>query len=164
MKWGFPFFTHQGLMCSMAAFKNHCAFGFWRATLIFGAGKSAPGVGEKAMGQFGRITSLSDLPPDDVLTGYVKKAAALNERGTERQPRPKQKEKKDLVVPAFFAAALKKNKKALATFEAYSYSHKREYVQWVAEAKREETRQRRLATAVARLAKGKGSSPHSGSE
>src|ERR1051325_5114720 len=150
MKWSFPHFDHNGIMYSMAAFKQHCVFGFWKGRLIFGK----TGSEDEAMGHFGRITSLADLPADKVLIGYIKKAAQLNEAGVKLPGRPMSK-KKRLVVPAYLTAALKKDKKALATFEGFSYTNKKEYVVWLTEAKREETRQQRLATAIEWMAEGK---------
>lgn len=154
MKWSFPHFDYKGILCSMAAFKAHCTFGFWKGSLLFGKGNGL-GTEDEAMGQFGRITALSDLPKDAVLTGYIKEAAKLNEAGIKLPAKPKSKEKKELVVPDYFAAVLKKNKKALATFEAFTYSHKKEYVEWITEAKTEETRQRRMATTIGWLSEGK---------
>jgi len=146
MKWSSPHFMYKGILCGMAAFKSHCAFGFWKGKLI---------VPEKpeAMGQFGRITLLSDLPNDSVLVGHVREAARLNEIG-ERAPRKQPRPKKALATPPDLAAALKKNAKARATFEGFSPSHKREYVEWI-EAKTEETRKKRLGTAVEWMAEGK---------
>lgn len=147
MKWSFPHFMHRGILCSMASFKAHCAFGFWKGALI--------GVANlEAMGSFGRITTLRDLPRDKVLVGYVKEAARLNEAGVKvpRQPRPP---KKPISVPADLKSALRKNAKARATFDALSPSHKREYVEWITEAKRAETRKKRLTTAVESMAAGK---------
>jgi uncharacterized protein YdeI (YjbR/CyaY-like superfamily) len=150
IKWGFPHFDYKGMLCSMAAFKQHCAFGFWKSELVLRDNKSPD-----AMGQFGRLTSVKDLPTRRVLIGYIKKAQELNDAGIKAaRPKPRA-EKKELVVPEYFTAALKKNKKALATFEGFPYSHKKEYVQWVTEAKTDETRQRRLATSVEWLAEGK---------
>ena len=152
LKWRFPHFMHKGILCGMAAFTRHCTFGFWKGALIFGknGGKS-----DEAMGQFGRITAISDLPKDAVMIGYIKEAARLNEAGAKLPSRPRTKTKKELVVPDYFLAALKKRKKALIAFEGFSNSHKKEYVDWISEAKREDKRQRRLATAVVWLAEGK---------
>ena len=150
LKWGMPHFVHKGMLCGMAAFKQHCTFHFWKSSLIFGKGKTR----EDAMGQFGRITSLADLPGDKILTGYLKKGVALNEAGIKK-PRPKPKAKKSLIVPEYFLAALKKNKKARTTFMNFSPSCKGEYVEWITEAKRAETRVRRLQTAIQWLAAGK---------
>jgi uncharacterized protein YdeI (YjbR/CyaY-like superfamily) len=109
------------------------------------------------MGQFGRITSLKDLPAQKVLLGYIRKAVALNEAGIKAPARARAKpaEKRELAVPGYLVAALKKNKKAGANFENFSYSHKKEYVEWLTSAKREETRRRRLQTALAWIAEGK---------
>ena len=106
------------------------------------------------MGQFGKITSLAELPADKVLINYVKKAARLNEDGV-KVPKSKSKARPPLVVPDYFKAALQKNKKALSAFEAFSYSHKKEYIEWLSEAKREETRNARLKTAIQWIASGK---------
>jgi len=147
IKWGFPFFQRQGaLFCYMASFKQHAAFGFRRGALVLGKEKAS----ERAMGQFGRITSVDDLPPRKTRVGYVKKAAALNEAGVKPARKPKA-----VAAPADFLAALKKNTKARKIFEAFPPSHRREYVEWITGAKREETRQRRIATALAWLAEGK---------
>ena len=129
MKWSFPNFMHKGILCSMASFKEHCTFGFWKGALISAKDKAAGKLADEAMGQFGRITALSDLPKDKVLLGWIKEAVRLNDEGIKLPPRPKSKVKKELVVPDFFVAALKKNKKALTTFENFSYSHKKEYVE-----------------------------------
>ncbi len=151
MKWSFPHFDYKGMMCSMASFKEHCTFGFWKPGLVLGEAAK-----EGGMGQFGRITSVKDLPAKKVLVGYVKKAMRLNDEGVKpkRAQRPKTK-KPDVDVPQDLTAALKKNAKARATFEGFSPSHRREYVEWIAEAKREETRARRIAQAVEWMAEGK---------
>jgi uncharacterized protein YdeI (YjbR/CyaY-like superfamily) len=152
MKWSFPNFAHKGILCGMAAFKEHCSFGFWKGELI--VGKAAGNNGE-GMGQFGKLKTLSDLPADRMLLGYIKEAARLNEEGIKRPVKPRPKVKKELVVPDFFATALKKNNRALATFEGFSYSHKKEYVEWITEAKGEDTRQRRMTTAIQWITEGK---------
>ena len=151
IKWNMPSFTYKGLLCGMAAFKQHAVFGFWKHDLVVGKD------GEKeGMGQFGKITTVKDLPTDKMLLGYIRKAVALNEAGAPARPRPsKPKVKPEIIVPDFFAAALKKNKTAQTNFENFSYSHKKEYVQWLTEAKRPETRDRRLQTALAWIAEGK---------
>ena len=151
IKWSAPHFDYHGMMCGMAAFKAHCAFGFWKASLVLG---DKNGKAEEAMGHFGRITSVGDLPPKKTLIRYIEKAMALNEQGVQAK-RPAKRPKKPLATPAYFLAALKKNKKALATYEAFTPSHKREYVEWITEAKSEATRERRLADAVAWMAEGK---------
>jgi uncharacterized protein YdeI (YjbR/CyaY-like superfamily) len=152
IKWGFPHFTYQGTLCSMASFKSHCAFGFWKGEAVVGTGAAA----EKAMGQFGRITSLADLPPRKTLAAYVKKAKALNEAEGPGRPGPKRKERGEVEIPDDLRAALRTDRKARATFEAFPPSHRREYVEWITEAMRPETRAKRLATTLEWLAEGKG--------
>jgi uncharacterized protein YdeI (YjbR/CyaY-like superfamily) len=146
-KWSFPHFEYKGVLCSMAAFKEHCAFGFWKGDLII---KDAD---RSAMGHLGRVKSISDLPPDKVLIQYIKEGVRLNEEGIKRERKPAVR--KELVVPDYLIAALKKNKKALSTFENFSYSHKKEYVEWITEAKREETRAARMKIALKWLSQGK---------
>jgi len=150
IKWGMPAFEHEGPMCQMAAFKAHCTFGFWKGKLVL----EGDYKGEEAMGNFGRIESLKDLPPKKTLVAYVKKAAALNEAGV-KVPRARKQPKPALATPPDLAAALKKNRKALETFEAFSPSHRREYIEWITEAKTDATREKRLATALEWLAEGK---------
>jgi uncharacterized protein YdeI (YjbR/CyaY-like superfamily) len=139
----------------MAAFKEHCSFGFWKAELLLKPEERRSSTDGDGMGQFGRITSLEDLPKDEVLLGYIKEARRLNDEGIKRPTAPKAKVKKELVVPSYFISALQKKKMALTTFENFSYSHKKEYVEWITEAKREETRARRMQTSLAWLTKGK---------
>ncbi len=152
IKWSMPHFDHQGVMCGMAAFKEHCAFGFWKADLILDRDKQAEKAG---MGSFGCIKSLKDLPAEKTLVGYVKKAAALNEAGIKAPGRAQPKKRKPLSMPDDLNAALKKNAKARKTFEDFSPSHRREYIEWITEAKREETRKERLARTIAWLTEGK---------
>lgn len=151
IKWQMPHFEHKGIICGMAAFKQHCGLIFHKRTLIFGKGPKP----EAALGQFGRLTSLDDLPGDKIVSGYIKKAVELNEAGIKSPVRAKSKAKKEVVVPDYFLAALQKNKKALTTFENFSPGHQREYVEWITEAKREETRAQRMKTAMQWLAQGK---------
>jgi uncharacterized protein YdeI (YjbR/CyaY-like superfamily) len=150
IKWQFPHFDYKGMICGMAAFKGHCTLGFWKASLILGSNKA----GEEGMGQFGRITSLADLPDEKILIGYVRKAAKLNDAGVKR-PRAKPKIQKRLSVPKDLKVALQKNAKARKSFDGFSPSQKREYVEWITEAKREETRKERLKTAIKWMAEGK---------
>jgi uncharacterized protein YdeI (YjbR/CyaY-like superfamily) len=151
MKWSFPHFTYKGMLCGMAAFKQHCTFGFWKGSLVLGgSAKDAD-----AMGQFGRITRVSDLPAKKAFTGYIKKAMALNDEGVKIERRPPRRATVDTAPPADLAAALKKNKKANASFKAFPPSHKREYIEWITEAKAAETRAHRLSQAIVWIAQGK---------
>lgn len=153
LKWSMPTFMHHGILCGMAAFKEHAAFNLWKGRLIVGADKD-----RDAMGQFGRLTKVSDLPPKKVFAGLIKQAMALNENGV-KVPKVRKPGLERKVIPtrppADLAAALKKNAKARATFDGFSPSHKREYVEWIIEAKRDETRKRRLEQAVEMLSEGK---------
>ena len=153
MKWSFPHFDYKGMMCSMAAFKEHCAFNFWKMALMKDAKKLLPNR-QEAMGSFGRITSLKDLPSDKVLLGYIKEAMQLNEEGIKSK-KPSSSVKKELVIPDYVIDSLRKNKKAFSTFENFSSSNKREYVEWITGAKTEETRNKRLAQAIEWMADGK---------
>jgi hypothetical protein len=149
-----PNFDYQGILCSMAAFKEHCTFGFWKPELVLGVDSG----GDSGMGQFGKIRSLEDLPADPVLVGHLEKAMQLNEKGVKpkRLQRSRPREKKPPVeVPGDLRAALESSPKARATFQDFSPSHRREYVEWITEAKRDATRQRRIAQAVEWMAEGK---------
>jgi uncharacterized protein YdeI (YjbR/CyaY-like superfamily) len=150
MKWRFPHFAYKGLLCGMASFKAHATLGFWKGSLVTGGPR-----GVDAMGHFGRLTRQSDLPSRRVLAGYVKKAAALNEQGVKVPRAAKKIAPKPLTVPAALTAALKKNRKAQAGFDAMAPSHKREYAEWIADAKADETRARRVAQALEWMAEGK---------
>lgn len=154
IKWGFPHFDYRGeMMCSMAAFKQHCAFGFWKASLMKDKNLILNARTETAMGHGGKIMSLDDLPSDKTMIAYIKEAAKLNADGIKIKKAPISKKK--LIVPAYFLSALKKNKKALVVFTAFSYSNKKEYVEWITEAKTEETRISRMKTAVEWMSEGR---------
>ena len=152
LKWGAPSFLHAGgILCMMAAFKQHASFGFWKHALVMG--EDAPRDG---MGSFGKLTSLKDLPPKKELVALIRKAMRLNEDGVKTAGVRKATTPKPLpVAPDDLAAALKKNRQARTTFEGFSPSQQREYVDWITEAKRDETRQKRLAQAIEWLAEGK---------
>ena len=151
MKWSFPHFVYKGMLCSMASFKAHAAFGFWKGSLILGdKAKNA-----EAMGQLGRLTTVSDLPPKRVLATYIRKAVDLNEAGVKVPRQAKRAAPKAVRVPADLAAALNKSHKARSTFAGFSPSHKREYIDWITEAKNLDTRARRLRTAIEWMAEGK---------
>lgn len=152
IKWGMPSFLHHGIICGMAGFKAHCAFGFWRRGLTDEIARTGVKA-EQAMGSLGRITSLKDLPADKAMLGYIRKAAKLNEGGIPARSKPKPKPA--LPAPADLATALKKNAKAAKAFAAFTPGARREYIEWITEAKRPETRQKRIATAVPWIAAGK---------
>lgn len=152
LKWGMPHFEYKGVICSMAAFKEHVAFGFWKEKLI-------PGMMQyikkkEAMGSWGRISSLQGLPPDKDITRFVKIAVELNEKGIKIKHEGNKKAAV-LKVPEYLNKALHANKKALTTFESFSQSNKNEYIEWLQDAKSDETRERRLETAIEWMNEGK---------
>jgi uncharacterized protein YdeI (YjbR/CyaY-like superfamily) len=155
VKWGMPFFEYSGgLLCNMASFKQHCAFGFWNASLL----KDPKGIlqvkNRTSMGHLERLTTMKDLPADKTLLALIREAAKLNEQGI-RKAAPKREPKAALPVPPALAAALKKNKKAKAYFDQMPPSHRREYIEWISEAKTDPTRDKRVATTVGWLEEGK---------
>jgi len=155
IKWGFPRFDYKGPLCDMAAFKHHCSFGFWKASLMKDKTLIANAKTESAMGHYGKITSLKDLPSNKKITANIKDAMTLNEDRVKLPSRKSITLKAEIKTSEFFLKALKKNKKAFAAFENFSPSHKREYVEWITEAKKEETRNRRMETAIEWMAEGK---------
>ena len=152
MKWNFPHFEYQGIVGSMAAFKHHVSFGFWKAGLMSDPEGLLKGVGNNSMAGM-RVTRLDELPADGTLLAYIREAVRLNEEGV-KIPVRKKKAVRPVTVPADLLAALKKNKQAKTTFDNFSPSHQREYVEWITEAKQEATRQKRLATTLQWLAEG----------
>ena len=151
LKWGMPSFTWRGkILCGMAAFKAHMTLWFWEGRSIVGDGKDG-----EAMGQFGRITKKSELPGRRELAAYVKQAMARVEAGASLPPKKKPAPKAELPVPDDLTAALRKNAKARATFERFAPGYRRDYIEWIVEAKRDETRQRRVAQTVEWMAEGK---------
>jgi len=155
IKWSFASFDYKGPMCSMASFKQHCAFGFWKASLMKDKTLTKNAESESAMGHYGKITSLKDLPSDKKIIAHIKEAMMLNEKGIKLPPRKVTTAKKEVVVPDYFLKQLKKNKKAFTIFESFSPSHKREYVEWITEAKTDETKNRRMETAIEWMSQGK---------
>jgi hypothetical protein len=150
IKWGMPSFEYKGPMCGMAAFKEYVTFGFWKHSLL---ADRLPSKESNAMSYYGKIRSLDDVPSRASLIKTIRAAMELNDKGIKVER--KRTTKPPVKTPAYFMAALRKNAKALATFEAFPPSHKREYVEWVDEAKREDTRARRLETAIEWIANGK---------
>lgn len=148
IKWGMPNFEYKGLLFNMASFKEHCSFGFWKQKLIPGLNLEKDG-----MGSLGKIKSLQDLPSDDVLLMFMKEALILNEKGIKVEKTLKTKN--ELVIPSYFTEALKSNLKAKAVFDNFSVSQQKEYVEWITEAKREETRVKRMCQMIEWLEEGK---------
>lgn len=154
IKWGMPSFEYRGILGGMAAFKRHVALGFWKSRLmkdferVFGSPGRASGMGA-------RIESLKDLPPKSILVALVKEARRLNEEGIKESKPAKPSRSVRVIVPAALKSALARHPQARAAFAALAPSHRREYAEWIAEAKRPETRTRRIATALEWLAEGK---------
>jgi uncharacterized protein YdeI (YjbR/CyaY-like superfamily) len=151
LKWGAPAFMYKGLLCGMGAFKEHATFGFWKGALVVAPSDNK---NAEAMWQFGRITGLKDLPPKRTIAGYVRAAMKLNEDGVKVK-RPAARAKKPLAVPADLKVALSHSARARKTFEKFTPGRKRDYVEWITEARTEATRMRRLETAIEWMAEGK---------
>lgn len=151
-KWSFPHFDYKGIMCSMAAFKEHCAFNFWKQSLL----ESSAFPAEKtAMGSFGRITTIKDLPNNKTFKKLIHDAMKLNDAGVTISRSKPAAERKPLVVPPILKAALKTNALAAETFKNFPYGCKREYIEWINEAKTEPTRDKRVNTTIEWLSEGK---------
>jgi uncharacterized protein YdeI (YjbR/CyaY-like superfamily) len=150
LKWGHPSFDYKGILCGMAAFKQHATFGFWKHDLVVGADSRS----NEAMGSFGRITRVADLPTSSRISAWIRKAMELNDAGI-KVARVKTRRKKPIAMHPAFAAALARNKSARTRFDAFSPSHQREYMEWIGDAKQDVTRERRIATAVEWLVQGK---------
>jgi len=160
IKWSRPFFEFRGaILCNMSAFKEHCSFGFWGEEIgaVLREAKALRGDG---MGSLGRIASLKDLPSDKLMLGWIRQAAAFVDSGQYTSPiaarhKVVKAPKPAVEAPSEFTTALKKDKKAAAAFAAFSPSCKREYIDWIADARRPETREKRIASAVEWIAEGK---------
>jgi uncharacterized protein YdeI (YjbR/CyaY-like superfamily) len=149
IRWGAPTFLYEGrILAGMAAFKAHCVFGFWHPLMRQGD------TSLEGRNGFGRFETMADLPPAAAFARLAKQARKLADEGVKAPPKPKSAPR-PLVVPPDLAAAMKRNAKARATFEGFPPSARKEYVDWIVGAKREETRAERLATAVGWLAEGK---------
>lgn len=153
IKWGCPHFTYKGIVCGMAAFKQHCVFGFSKQALL----KDPAGIFKEkdkhSMGQMGKLISLSDLPDDSILINYMLEAIALNDAGIILPK--KVPSKAELKIPTDFAKALADATYAKHTFDLFSYSNQKEYIDWIMEAKTQVTRQRRLDISIEWLSEGK---------
>lgn len=173
IKWGMPSFVYGGkILCGMGAFKQHATFGFWQGASVVGASQERS---REAMGQFGRLTKVGDLPGKRELSKLLKQAMVLiDARGKKTAGKPAANKapagrtatsdvpasktrapKPPVVIPDDLAAAFKKNAKARATYAAFPVSQQREYVEWIESAKREQTRSSRVAQAVEWMAEGK---------
>ncbi|WP_431260403.1 YdeI/OmpD-associated family protein [Roseateles chitinivorans] len=152
IKWGFPNFTYRDkILTGMAAFKAHCSIGFWHGEAAVGADHAKGG----AMGDFGKLTAIKDLPSKAEQKAILKRAMQLIEDGVKARaaraaaPRPPPE------IPEDLAAALRADDAALRHFSSFPPGQQREYIDWIVEAKKPETRARRLAQAVEWIAEGK---------
>jgi uncharacterized protein YdeI (YjbR/CyaY-like superfamily) len=150
VKWGHPSFTYHGILCGMMAFKERCALHFWKSSLLWPKGENDP----EWQALLYQMKKVSDIPPKKTLLPLLKRAMELNETGA-KLPKAPPTGKKEIPMPDVFMAAIKKNKKALAAYDKFSPSHKREYIEWITDAKAEATRDRRIAQAVEWMAEGK---------
>jgi uncharacterized protein YdeI (YjbR/CyaY-like superfamily) len=154
LKWNSPYFSYKGMLCGMAAFKEHCAFSFWKGAILDDPDQLLDKDRKQAMGQFGRIAKLKDLPSDQVIISYIKEAMRLNAEGI-KNPGKTSIIKKELIIPEDFMESIKKNESALVTFRNLSFSKQRDYVDWVQEAKQPETRKKRITLSLEWLTEGK---------
>lgn len=150
MKWSRPHFNYHGMLAGMSAFKEHCTFGFWKGELVL-----ADHVKDGAQGQFGRITSIKDLPSKRVITAYIKHAAQLNLDGVAAPRAIRTKSPQPISIPDALFAAFGKHRNVRAAFDALSPSHQREYCEWIANAKRPATVASRVEKTIAQLQDGK---------
>lgn len=161
IKWSQPFFEYKGsILGNMAAFTHHCSLGLWNASLLKDPHHILHLESKESSGSFGRITSLKDFPADKLIIELIREAVGYIDKGILK-PLPTKKPKDSKLkpsatdVPQELLDAFKTNKKAGATFEAFSPSHKKEYLEWILEAKTEETRHKRIATTIEWLTDGK---------
>lgn len=156
VKWGFPHFEYHGVLCSMASFKKHCSFGFWKAALLSDPHKLLNIAEKAAMGHFGQIKSLADLPDDAILIQYIQEGAKLNKENIKKEAKPKSAiSKQNLVIPDYFQEALNQTEQAKRVFDSFSYSKQKEYITWLTEAKTEATRLKRQEIALEWITEGK---------
>lgn len=156
IKWGIPHFDYKGeMMCMFAAYSKHCSFSFWKEELMSDP-RFRDNPGKKAPKRFlGKLNSLSDLPPDKELIAFIKEAMRLNEQKIKLSPKPSEK-RKEVAMPGFFAEALAGNPAAKAIFESKSDSFRKEYIVWLADAKTDVTRQKRVEESLEWISEGKG--------
>ena len=149
MKWGHPSFEYEGILCGMASFKAHCAFGFWKHDLLMAEKALQP-----TLQKVGRVTELAGLPSANAFQKAVQRAMALNRDGV-KVVRKKSTKRPAITMHPAFARALAAVAAAQATFDAFPPGKQRDYLEWIAEAKQEATRDKRIEQAVAWLAEGK---------
>lgn len=152
LKWGVPFFDYKGSMCFMAGFKNHCNIGFWKGAIMQDALLFTEN-NTKALGGLNKIKAITDLPNDDTLMAYIAEAMILNENGVKVTPAFKK-----IAVPEMpkeFTEALQNEPIVLGIFEGFTPSQRKEYILWIASAKTEATKSKRILQAIDWIADGK---------
>jgi len=155
MKWGFPHFMYHGILCSIASFKEHCAFTFWKGSLLNDPENMLEKRRGSGMGHLGKINNIKQLPSEETIIAFIKEAMQLN-KDDVKLPRASKGARSNIIeVPTDLAEALLGNHKAQKTFEAFSNTNKRDYIEWLQEAKTEATRKKRLATTLTWLEEGK---------
>jgi uncharacterized protein YdeI (YjbR/CyaY-like superfamily) len=155
IKWGAPAYEYKGVLAIMASMKHHAVFNLWKGELIPEVKELYSEKFSMAMGTFGKITSVEDLPPDEKVIGWIREAMELNARGVKLPQRTRSEPKPEPEVPDELIVALEQNDPARLTFESFSPSRRREYVEWITEAKTDATRQKRLTQAIEWMADGK---------
>jgi uncharacterized protein YdeI (YjbR/CyaY-like superfamily) len=155
IKWGAPAYEYKGILAIMASMKRHAVFNLWKGELIPEVKELYSEKFNTAMGTFGKITTVDDLPADDKIIGWIHVAMDLNERNVKLPQRSRAEPKPEADLPDDLVTALDQNEPARLTFERFPPSHRREYVEWIVEAKTDATRQKRLTQAVEWMAEGK---------
>ncbi|WP_415325130.1 YdeI/OmpD-associated family protein [Chryseobacterium sp. MMS23-Vi53] len=155
MKWSFPNFIYKGkILCSMASFKQHCTFGFWLEKEMKTMQEITKDIEKNSMFSLGKITSVEDLPAKIQLKNAIKEAIELTDMGVTLKKSASSKT--EIEVPDYFKEALNQNKKAFEFFEKESPSFRKEYINWIIDAKTETTRNKRMAQAIEWISEGKG--------
>jgi uncharacterized protein YdeI (YjbR/CyaY-like superfamily) len=150
IKWGMPSFDYKGPLIVMGSFKKHMAINFWKAQLMADPEKVFVKSGE-SMGTFGKVSLINQLPSREVLLAYIFEAIDLNERGIKITKVKKEETVKELPIPEDFLNTLNSNPAAMSNFQQMSPSHRKEYINWIIEAKREATRVSRIEKAILQL-------------
>lgn len=158
IKWGIPHFDYKGeMLCIFAAYKNHCSFSFWKESLMSDARLKANPHLKAAKRFLGKLTSLSDLPSDSEVMAFIQEAMALNDKGVKLAPRQAKPAKAaEIAIPDAFAEQLSRHEPANEVFQSKSPSFRKEYVVWIADAKTDQTRQKRIDESLEWIAQGKG--------
>ncbi|KAF2080744.1 YdeI/OmpD-associated family protein [Flavobacterium sharifuzzamanii] len=156
IKWGTPHYSYKGdHLVMMGGFKQHCSFSLYKAELMKDAEIQASVKAGKKFGYMDKIKDLSELPSKEKLTAYIKEAMVFNENGTAKPKPVKEKSTAEVVAPKEFVDALKKDTKATEIFESKSPSFRKNYIIWIADAKTDETRNKRISQSLEWIAEGK---------